>query len=129
MRINKFEDLEIWKLSVKLAVNIYKLTTGNLFSKDYGLRDQIRRSAVSVSSNIAEGFEMLNNNDLVRFLRIAKGSAGEARSQLCLALELKYVKDSDCTELREELEILSAKIGKFISYLVSKRKDNEFVLR
>jgi len=129
MKINRFEDLEIWKLGIDIAVEIYKLTSKNNFSKDFGLRDQIRRAAISISSNIAEGFEMTNNNDLVKFLRIAKGSAGETRSQLYLALKLEYVNYDKYEKLKEELEILSAKIGKFINYLMDKKKTKEFISR
>jgi len=129
MKINRFEELGIWKLGIDIAVEIYKLTSKNNFSKDFGLRDQIRRAAISISSNIAEGFEMTNNNDLVKFLRIAKGSAGETRSQLYLALKLEYVNYDKYEKLKEELEILSAKIGKFINYLIDKKKNKEFVSR
>jgi four helix bundle protein len=129
MKINKFEDLEIWQLSTKVALDVYNFTSKDKFSKDFGLRDQLRRAIISISSNIAEGFEMSNNNDLVKFLRIAKGSAGESRSQLFIALNLKYITANEYEITKENLEILSAKIGKFISYLVSKKKNQEFVVR
>lgn len=129
MKINRFEDLEIWSLSISVAKKVYQLTSNNKFSKDFGLRDQIRRASVSISSNIAEGFEMTNNNDLIKFLRIAKGSAGEVRSQLYIALELKYVEKEECDNFKEDLEILSSKIGKFINYLIGKKNSKEFVSR
>lgn len=74
MKINKFEDLEIWKLSLKITKIIYDLTAKREFSRDFGLRDQIRRAIISVSSNVVEGFEKNNNNEFIRFLKIAKGS-------------------------------------------------------
>lgn len=77
MKIKTFQDLEIWQLAIELVLDIYRISTIGIFSKDFGLRDQIRRAIVSIASNIAEGFEMGNNNDLIRFLRIAKGSAGK----------------------------------------------------
>jgi four helix bundle protein len=129
MKVKKFEDLEIWNLSMDLATEIYKLTANNKFSKDFGLRDQIRRASVSISSNIAEGFEMTNNNDLIKFLRIAKGSAGETRSQLYLALKLRYVSGNEYEKVKEALEVSSAKIGKFINYLIGKKNNKEFITR
>jgi len=71
MKILRFEDLEIWKLSLKITKIIYDLTSEGKFSKDFGLRDQIRRAMVSVSSNIVEGFEKRNNNEFIRFLKRA----------------------------------------------------------
>ena len=88
MKISAFTDLEIWKLSVEVTVAIYKITRNNEFKKDFGLVDQIRRAIISVSSNIAEGFERNNNNEFIQYLRIAKGSAGEVRSQLLVSLKL-----------------------------------------
>lgn len=80
--VKSFEDLEIWKKSIDLATTIYQLTFKEPLSKDYSLKDQIRRASTSVSNNIAEGFEYGNNKQFVRFLRIAKGSLGEVRSQI-----------------------------------------------
>jgi len=80
MKIVKFEDLEIWKLAILGVKNIYKLTQNENFSRDFGLRDQIQRAVVSISSNIVEGFEKNNNNEFIRFLKIAKGSCGEVRN-------------------------------------------------
>ena len=129
MKVNRFEDLEIWRLSADVATKMYKLTSNNKFSKDFSLRDQIRRASVSISSNIAEGLEMTNNNDLIKFLRIAKGSAGETRSQLYIALELKYTEKNEYDILKKDLEILSSKIGKFISYLIGKKNSKQFASR
>jgi len=129
MKILRFDDLEIWKISIEIALEIYKLSNKGKFLKDFGLRDQIRRAIVSVSSNIAEGFEMGNNNDLIRFLRIAKGSTGEVRSQLFIALKLNYITNNEFSNIDNKLELLSLKIGKFISYLMKKKNDKEFKTR
>jgi len=129
MKINRFEDLEIWKLGMEISLDIYKITSYKSFSKDFGLRDQIRRAAVSISSNIAEGFEINNNNDLIRYLKVSKGSTGEVRSQLLLSSKLGYVSEKQLKEIEEKLFRLSSQIGKFISYLLGKRKDKEFLLR
>lgn len=88
MRIKKFEDLNIWKLSLKITKLIYDLTSKDKLNKDFGLRDQLRRPIISVSSNIVEGFEKNNNNEFIRYLKIAKGSVGEVRNQLYMAREI-----------------------------------------
>lgn len=83
-----FEDLLIWKESMRFSVEIYKLFRD---SRDFGFRDQIQRASVSVPSNIAEGFERQTDKEFVQYLFIAKGSNGELRTQLYLAIELKYI--------------------------------------
>lgn len=121
MKIQKFEDLEIWKLSLKVTKRVYDLTYNDKFIKDFGLRDQIRRAIISVSSTIVEGFEKRNNNEFIRFLRMAKGSAGEVRNQLYIALILNYITKTEFDELNVELLELSRKIGSLISYLEKQR--------
>lgn len=129
MKIHKYEDLDIWKLSIEISLLIYKCTSNQAFRKDYGLSDQVRRAIVSVSSNIAEGFERSNNNEFIHFLKIAKGSAGEVRSQLFIASKLKYISLSEFTYLSDKLIILSSQLGKFITYLSQKRKNDQFLTR
>ena len=129
MKITKFEDLKIWKLSLRITKIIYDLTSKGRFSKDFGLRDQIRRAIISVSSNIVEGFEKNNNNEFIRFLKIAKGSAGEVRNQLYIALTVGYITKSEFERVNKELIDLSNQIGSFINYLVTKRKNKEFLTR
>jgi len=84
MRYSRFEDLPVWNAAIDLAVQIYALTSKPQFTAHYSLRDQIERAAVSVSNNIAEGFERGTNKELLSFLYISRGSAGEVRSMLCL---------------------------------------------
>jgi four helix bundle protein len=84
MRYSRFEDLPVWNSAIDLAVQIYDLTSNPAFNGRYSLRDQIERAAVSVSNNIAEGFERGTNNELLAFLYISRGSAGEVRSMLSL---------------------------------------------
>src|SRR6266699_2294754 len=84
MRYTRFEDLPVWNTAIELAVQVYTLTEGLQFRRPRSLRDQIERAAVSVSNNIAEGFERGTNNELLAFLYISRGSAGEVRSMLCL---------------------------------------------
>ncbi|OGK39896.1 hypothetical protein A3A74_05430 [Candidatus Roizmanbacteria bacterium RIFCSPLOWO2_01_FULL_35_13] len=129
MKITKFQDLEIWQLAIDLVILVYKLSNGVKFTRDFGLRDQVRRAVVSIVSNIAEGFEMNNNNDFIRFLRIAKGSTGEVKTQLIIAWRLNYISEAEFKDVLAKLDMLSLKIGKFISYLLSKRKNKEFTTR
>ncbi|MDR2510913.1 MAG: four helix bundle protein [Bacteroidales bacterium] len=110
---NTFENLEIWKESMNLCVQIYELMKN---SKDFGFKDQIQRAAVSVPSNIAEGFERQTNKEFIQFLFIAKGSCGEVRTQLYLAKALKYIDNEIVNNLIERTGILSSKIQNFIKY-------------
>ena len=84
MRYKRFEDLPVWNAAIDMAVSVFALTSQPQFKSQHSLRDQIERAAVSVSNNIAEGFERGTNNELLMFLYIARGSAGEVRSMCCL---------------------------------------------
>lgn len=112
-----FEDLEVWQKATDLAVRAYGLTLHPTFNRDIALRDQIRKSAISISSNIAEGFEYGNNKDFIRFLKYAKGSAGELRSQLHIAQKLDYMKASEFELMQRELLHLSRQISSLTRYL------------
>ena len=129
MKIRKFEELNIWKLSLKITKEIYDFTAKKEFSKDFSLRDQIRRAITSVSSNVVEGFEKNNNNEFIRFLKIAKGSVGETRNQLYIALAVRYVSQEEFEKANKELEELANQIGAFIVYLEKKRRNKEFLTR
>ena len=102
-KIRRFEDLEIWKDAVKIGVEIYEISSKGLLSKDYSTKDQIRRSAVSISNNIAEGFEYNSNVSFIRFLKYSKGSAGELRSNLLVLKEAKMLDPADYERLKDEL--------------------------
>lgn len=99
-----FEDLEVWKKSCQLTVNLYKLLKD---CRDYGLKDQMLRSSVSIPSNIAEGSERNSIPDFQRFLNIAKGSAAELRTQVYISKEVKVFSDSVAKELIQELKSIS----------------------
>ena len=129
MKIVKFEDLKIWRLSLKITRAVYDITSKGKFSRDFGLRDQIRRAIVSVSSNIVEGFEKSNNNEFIRYLGIAKGSVGEVRNQLYIALTVGYISQSEFDIFNKQLLDLSKQIGSFITYLKKKRSKGEFRTR
>lgn len=124
MKYKKFEELPIWNLSLEITRTIYDLTANSKWSKDFGLRDQIRRAIISVSSNIVEGFEKNNNNEFIRFLRMSKGSVGETRNQLHIALVVGYITDKEFNLANDKLEELGARIGGFIVYLDKYRKNN-----
>lgn len=106
MKYKRFEDLPVWNAAIDLAVAIYALTSKPELASRHGLRDQIERAAVSVSNNIAEGFERGTNKELLMFLYISRGSAGEVRSMLCLFERLplsdKSMGDITATKLRAE---------------------------
>ena len=93
MKYSRFEELPVWKAAIEIAVEIYHLTSRPVFKSRYSLRDQIERAAVSVSNNIAEGFERGTTQELLTFLYISRGSCGEVRSMLCLLERLPVFKD------------------------------------
>jgi four helix bundle protein len=113
----RFEDIDAWKKARSLVKMIYQLTGTGEFGRDYGLKDQIRRAAVSVLSNIAEGFEREGNTEFCRFLGIAKGSCGEVRAQLYVALDQHYITPEQFDiALRGAVEV-SRMISGLIKYL------------
>ena len=119
MKIERFEDIEVWKLSRELIKSIYRITESDKFCRDFDLKRQIRRASISIISNISEGFERRSNKEFVQFLFIAKGSAGEVRSQLYIAYDLDYVSINDLEELKKRIEIISKSLSGFIKYFRS----------
>jgi len=117
--IDKFEDMEVWQQARSIAKTIYIHSSQGQFSKDYGLRDQIQRAAVSIMSNIAEGFGRGSNKEFIQFLFIAKGSAGEVRAQLYIAFDLGYIEKDDFEKMNTELLTISQQLSGFIKYLRS----------
>jgi four helix bundle protein len=119
MQIKNFEELEIWKDARALTRAVYQLTSDPRFSKDFGLRDQIRRASVSIMSNIAEGFERGGNQEFIQFLYVAKGSCGEVPSQLYVAMDQDYVDQKVVGDLLTSLKRLSIMIKHLIDHLKS----------
>ena len=115
--IKTFEDLELWQVARKFSKMVYRLTQGELFSKDFSLKDQIRRSSGSMMDNPAEGFERGGRKEFVQFLVIAKGSAGEARAQLIRALDQKYISQEEFEEGIILAKHFSSKTQRLIEYL------------
>ena len=121
-KVRRFEDLVAWQKARKLAAEIYRVTSEGRFSKDFGLRDQIRRASVSVMSNLAEGFDRGGRGEFHQFLMIAKGSCAEVRSQLYVALDAHYLSQ----ELFEKLSDMAEELSRVINGLrsaVQKQRD------
>jgi four helix bundle protein len=107
-RVRTFEDLLVWQMGIELVKRVYVLTASGLFSRDFGLRDQIRRASVSIPTNIAEGFERASRKEYLLFLNIAKGSAGEVRSLLFVAAEVGYLQKESYEKLKVDVTKISA---------------------
>jgi four helix bundle protein len=119
-KFNSFEEIIAWQKSRELNIDFYSITNLSIsFSKDFGLRDQMRRSSISISSNIAEGFERETTKEFIRFLYIAKASAGEFRSQLYLANDLKYISIEEYEKLNLKINDISKLLSGLIKYLIS----------
>jgi four helix bundle protein len=120
-KIKKFEEIKSWKKARTLTKQIYEVTSTGSFRRDFGLKDQIRRASVSILSNIAEGFERGGDQEFIQFLAVAKGSCGEVRAQLYVALDQSYFS-------RESFETLSktaTEVSELISGLMKYLKDSE----
>ena len=109
-----FRDLKVWQRSKELAVLIYKLTQKGPFTRDYGFRDQIRRAAVSIPSNLAEGDERGSNKDAVRFFYYAKGSLAEIQTQIEIAYEIDYLEKQTFNDLEDKCKIIGKMLGSLI---------------
>lgn len=115
--IKRFEDLEIWMEARRLSKEIILISKTTELNKDYKLKDQIKGASGSIMDNIAEGFERNGNGEFRQFLSIAKGSAGETRSQLYRVFDNEYIDEQKLNNLVSEYEKLSIKIHNFITYL------------
>lgn len=115
--IERFEDIEAWRKARELARDVYALSSDGPLARDFGLRDQIRRAAVSVMSNIAEGFERGGDVEFRRFLSIAKGSAGEVKAQLYVALDAGMISQDVFDSLYNRAAETGNLIGGFMRYL------------
>ena len=117
--IQTFKELDAWKKAVELTREIYLITGKGDFKKDFSLRDQIRRAAISIPSNIAEGFEREGNKEFIQFLTVAKGSTAEVQTQLRIAFEVGYITDDEFKQMDDIcIEVISL-ISGFLRYLRS----------
>ena len=119
MKIERFEDIEGWQLGRQLTSRIYAVTGKGRFASDRGLRDQITRAAGSIMHNVAEGFDAGSNAEFTKFLRYAQRSCTEVQSQLYVALDQKYVSQSEFEALYDSAKTCRSKIGGFIKYLLA----------
>jgi four helix bundle protein len=117
MKIEHFEDLEIWKEARELCKYVFELTSVDIFNKDFKFREQIRASSGSIMDNIAEGFERGGNKEFIQFLYISKGSCGETRSQAYRAFDYNYITEIDLNKLMSITTSQSTKIANLIKYL------------
>ncbi len=115
--IKRFEDLDTWQRARELTRLIYEISSNSNFAKDFGLRDQIRRAAVSILSNISEEFERGGNKEFLVFLSYAKGSCGELRSHMYVALDQEYINDEVFVSIPDKTIELSKMIAGFMKYL------------
>ena len=115
--IQRFEEIEAWQKGRDLTRRIYQITAKTTFARDFTLKDQIKRAAISITSNIAEGFERSGNREFIQFLAIAKGSASELKSQLYTALDAGYLTQTEFDELYKPAHSIVLLLGGFIKYL------------
>ena len=111
MKVARFEDLVAWQKARSLTCDIYQMTRQGAFAKDFGLGNQIQRAAVSVMSNIAEGFERGTRGEFHQFLSIAKASCAELRSQLYVALDVGYLEQPQFNALMSDAEEVARIVG------------------
>lgn len=121
-KIERFEDIQAWTQARDLARDVYDVTKKENFARDFGLRDQIRRAAVSIMSNIAEGFERGGDKEFIKFLYIAKGSCGEVRAQLYVAQDQIYINEEVFQNLTNRCVSVSKMIAGLINYLKNSTK-------
>jgi four helix bundle protein len=110
-RVERFEDLIAWQKARQLTAQIYRVTSEGGFARDFGLKDQIRRAAVSILSNISEGFERMKPKEFHQFLSVAKGSCAELRSQLYVALDAEHISQDCFTALMAQAEEVGRLLG------------------
>jgi len=117
LKIEKFEDIKAWQKAREFVKEIYILTNKGNFSKDFGLKDQVRRASVSIMANIAEGFDSQSDQEFKKYLGYSRRSATEVLSHLYVALDQKYITDQKFEALKTEITEIKQLIGGFIRYL------------
>ncbi len=116
-KIEKFEDIEAWKVAREITNLIYQVSSNGNFGKDFALVNQIRRASISIISNIAEGFERNGDREFIQFLTIAKGSCGEVRAQLYIALDQNYIDEKQFIFITGKLIEISRMLSGLMKYL------------
>jgi four helix bundle protein len=118
----RFEDLEAFQMARELTKQLYRVTGTGRFARDYGLRDQITRAAISVMSNVAEGFERGGDKEFLQFLSLAKGSCGEIRAQLYVGIDQGYIDEQQFTTLVDQ----ASRIGRALAGLMKYLRESQF---
>jgi len=116
-RIQRFTEMPLWNQARKLAREVYRITSSGAFSRDWALRDQIRKAAISIPSNIAEGFERGGSAEFIQFLSVAKGSNGEVLAQLILSRDMEYLSLEEFVRMEKTIDETGRMIGGLIKYL------------
>jgi len=125
-KYSSFEEMEVYQKALSFGVKIYKLTLSNQqINKDFGLKDQLQRAALSISNNIAEGFERDTKKELIRFLYFSKGSAGECRNMLNFLKLLEYINEENFYDHRNDVMDISKQLGSYIKYLKNLEIENK----
>lgn len=119
----RFEDIEAWQTAREITQTVYKLSSDGEFSKDYPLRDQIRRASISIMSNIAEGFSRRSNREFIQFLFTAKASAAEVQCQLYIAKDQHYIDSATFEKLYDRLDHCARQCSRLITYLRKRDTD------
>jgi four helix bundle protein len=120
--VKRFEDLEAFQMARELTKQLYRVTGTGRFARDYGLRDQITRAAISVMSNVAEGFERGGDKEFLQFLSLAKGSCGEIRAQLYVGIDQGYIDEQQFTTLVDQ----ASRIGRALAGLMKYLRESQF---
>lgn len=116
-KIERFEDILAWQKARELTKEIYTHTRSGAFAKDFGLRDQIQRTSVSIMGNVAEGFERGGDKEFVQFLSVSKGSCGETKSHLYVAMDQKYISPTQFEQLYSNADEVGRLLAGFMGYL------------
>ncbi|MCF8713690.1 four helix bundle protein [Joostella atrarenae] len=112
-----FEDLEVYKLTLLFTINIFDLLNEKQLEKEFSIKDQLKRATLSISNNIAEGFERETDKELIRFLYFSKGSSGEVRNILNILKETNYINEDKWLSLRSEVIVISKQLSNYIKYI------------
>lgn len=115
-----FEDLNVYKDALSLMVRVYEILQKDQLKKEFSLADQMKRATLSISNNVAEGFERETDKELIRFLYFSKGSAGEVRNILNVLIAINYIDEDEYKELRNKVMDISKQLSNFIKYVVKR---------
>lgn len=125
-KYSSFEEMEVYQKSLDFGIKVYKLGKSNSqIAKDFGLKDQLQRAALSISNNIAEGFERETKKELIRFLYFAKGSAGECRNMLNFLYQIEYLDEEKFNFYKNFILEISKQLGNYIKYLKRLEEQNK----